>query len=644
MDFARGSTKFTIIVGANGAGKTNLMNALTWCLFGKELHVDKKYKGLPITNTTAIDEAGDSPVETEVEVQFIQSDGKKILIRRQECFKKSSSGKLMPFPTPNPFTIMFQGERDWIGPICGGDAQDFVNKRIPPNLEEYFFFDGERMDHYFTETTGAGIKKAVFQISQLELLESLIYHLSVRRKEFLRSAKGLSSEVKDIRETIEILNRSLEVDNEQLEELETKKSEARLNEQLFSDKLKGCSLEHIQNLEEQRVDLEADLLMIKGNIIEYTENKTELLHSYMPSIFCYSALLKSKNIIDNKEKEDIIPPLIRSIFVEGLLKKGKCICGSDISEKDEFCFKRRKSVEKFLEVNKLSEMSNDIIETNYRLAEMLNSLEDFPREVVDIGKRLRVQQELKEEKNKKIRRITEEIEQSNLENIKEWEKKRQEFAKKRRDFELKIEIKKRDIKRRKNIIKANEIKLRRELKKQKQHQELMNKLNFCAEAIQAAQKIKEQIMNGMKIEIEKKTSEQFLNLIWKEKTYQGVRIDDDYNISVPHVTGREALGTLSAGERQVCALAFMAALNSVSGFEVPIIIDTLLARISSEPRKNIAKNLPKYLEKTQVVLLVTEEEYTPQVEKVLSKHVGKKYGINFIEKEHGGLAEVEITK
>ena len=151
-------------------------------------------------------------------------------------------------------------------------------------------------------------------------------------------------------------------------------------------------------------------------------------------------------------------------------------------------------------------------------------------------------------------------------------------------------------------------------------------------------------MKKVKQEVEERASKQFLTLIWKKETYKGLVIDDDYNISVPDTSGREALGTLSAGERQVCALSFMAALNSVSGFEAPIVIDTPLGRISREPRRNIAENLPDYLKGTQVTLLVTEEEYTPEVRKALSRVIGKEYTINFWEKEMGKMAEVELLK
>ena len=39
IDFARDPDKnFTIIKGNNGTGKTTMLNALSWCLYGEEIH------------------------------------------------------------------------------------------------------------------------------------------------------------------------------------------------------------------------------------------------------------------------------------------------------------------------------------------------------------------------------------------------------------------------------------------------------------------------------------------------------------------------------------------------------------------------------------------------------------------------------
>src|SRR4030067_1005407 len=83
IDFSRfPADNFIIIQGINGAGKTNILNAITWCLFGKELHTKSKYAGLPIVSTSALDENKNGVVELSVEMQFIGDNGKKILFSR----------------------------------------------------------------------------------------------------------------------------------------------------------------------------------------------------------------------------------------------------------------------------------------------------------------------------------------------------------------------------------------------------------------------------------------------------------------------------------------------------------------------------------------------------------------------------------
>ena len=68
----------------------------------------------------------------------------------------------------------------------------------------------------------------------------------------------------------------------------------------------------------------------------------------------------------------------------------------------------------------------------------------------------------------------------------------------------------------------------------------------------------------------------------------------------------------------------------VSGFDAPLVIDTPLGRMSREPKLNIAEKLPSYLKGKQITLLLTEEEYTPEVRKRIQKHVGKEYKIKFV--------------
>jgi len=429
IEFSRSPSKnFTVIQGVNGAGKTNLLNATTWCLFGEERHIDSKYKGLPIVNTTTLQEGKSDIFEVKVEIQFIESDGNKMVVTRSKHYKKGKDGNLLEVPSPHSLAVMQQRGRDWVGPIYGDDAQYVINNRIPPSIEEYFFFDGERLDEYFKENTGRDIRSAVFQISQLELFERVIEHLNVRRGEFLKAARGLSSRAEELRDMLEIHTRSLATDKRQLEELLQKKNEAERLEREFSEKLKKSSLEHIQQLEEQRDALNDDLKRIDSDIVEIEETRLKLLHRNMPIILSYDALLKTKNLIEGRREAGLIPPPYRTIFIENLLKKGKCICGCDISGKDEYSTVRRKRVEMHLADSQLSEKSNEIITANTLIRKMMESTSDFPDQIIELNRKLRKLNELRDEKEQKLRKIEQEIRQCNVENIKIWEREREKYA------------------------------------------------------------------------------------------------------------------------------------------------------------------------------------------------------------------------
>ena len=50
-------------------------------------------------------------------------------------------------------------------------------------------------------------------------------------------------------------------------------------------------------------------------------------------------------------------------------------------------------------------------------------------------------------------------------------------------------------------------------------------------------------MKEIRIDVEKKLKNQFFNLIWKKDTFKDVKIDENYNVSVIHASGYNALAT-----------------------------------------------------------------------------------------------------
>ena len=52
--------QLSVLVAQNGTGKTTLLNAITWCLYGNEKHLANEESALPIVNTSVLKNAADA--------------------------------------------------------------------------------------------------------------------------------------------------------------------------------------------------------------------------------------------------------------------------------------------------------------------------------------------------------------------------------------------------------------------------------------------------------------------------------------------------------------------------------------------------------------------------------------------------------
>ncbi|MDD6546452.1 MAG: DNA sulfur modification protein DndD [Pseudomonadota bacterium] len=95
------------------------------------------------------------------------------------------------------------------------------------------------------------------------------------------------------------------------------------------------------------------------------------------------------------------------------------------------------------------------------------------------------------------------------------------------------------------------------------------------------------------------------------------------------ILGKEQL---SAGERQMLAIAIIWGLARSSGYRLPVIIDTPMARLDSAHRKSFVE---RYLPSagSQLLVLSTNEEISGRYLEEAAPHVGNAYTISYDEKE-----------
>jgi len=120
--------------------------------------------------------------------------------------------------------------------------------------------------------------------------------------------------------------------------------------------------------------------------------------------------------------------------------------------------------------------------------------------------------------------------------------------------------------------------------------------------------------------------EGFRHLLRKKGLITGVELDPEQLVlALRGPDGRNLLPErLSAGERQLLAVAILWALSRACGRALPHIVDTPLGRLDSTHRSHIVQ---RYFPSAshQVILLSTDEEITPSYWDKIRRHVGHAY-------------------
>lgn len=119
-------------------------------------------------------------------------------------------------------------------------------------------------------------------------------------------------------------------------------------------------------------------------------------------------------------------------------------------------------------------------------------------------------------------------------------------------------------------------------------------------------------------------------LLRKDKLVTGVQIDaESCTVELTGLDGRPLMAhELSAGERQLLAVALLWGLARAAGQPLPVIIDTPLGRLDGSHREHLLDRYFPYASH-QVILLSTDTEIDEAAYDRIAKHVGRTYRLEF---------------
>jgi DNA sulfur modification protein DndD len=613
-----------VIEGQNGAGKSNLLNAITLCFYDEETHLetqeDQGLQSEPRINIRRLEEIkeGDS-ASGYIEIKLGKDEPKYIFTRDFQT-KKRENGEYTD--TTGDLRLREKSQRDWRDVP---NPHTRLSEILPTRVHEYFLFDGEQLDEFFNQRYTEKVESAILDVSHIELLNRSLDHTESVRTELERTSSEYDGEAKRRRKEYEdALNRLNELKGREEEyERDIRDANDRLEE--VDEKLAGSSdpevqrkLERRENrndrLDEKRDDLEqkqmevADRLVDSGALI-YNEDVLKFtLHQ-----------------LEEMENQGELPPRDQDWFISQLMDRGECICGAsldDDEEKQEHLEGLRNEVTVITEgnfegkiqipnlISKADESLNTLLEGVSDITDIEDDIDGMERELRDISKEL------------EGREIPEDVDVAQL------EQQRSEIEGRIRDMREEVGQLRGEIDQQEQKVQDLRAEWQKELEKEDKYDVLANKIYFIEDAEDKMSEARAEILKQVRNETEGYLNRYFNDLIWKEETYQ-VELTDDYQVKVYGPSAEKKLGSLSAGERQVLALSFMSALSKISGFSAPLVVDTPLGRISSRPKRRIAQNLPDYLDDTQITFLMTDEEYSQEVQAMLDPSIAHEYHLKY---------------
>lgn len=316
----------TVILGDNTSGKTTLIQAFNWCLYGLT-----SFKTRELINSESLQEMGlYSTNEVSVEVE-LQHEERLYVIRRTQTVTKNEPNRAPTFARPT-LKVEYQEANGEMQEVPSVEAQNTVDKILPEALSGYFFFDGE---HIADINNKGNVVSAVRGLMGLETISEAVDHFDPKKANSviskLHKELDIGQDQKDAQ-----LKASLSTAKEKLQSLEQRKTQVENEINYFEDRKKELDAKILANAatkarQEEKIRIERDLNYLQSNqeTVERQIVRDFTKDSY--KFFAKSLYAKVYKVITDAKQDGEGIPKMHSDSIEFILKRGKCICGADLT-------------------------------------------------------------------------------------------------------------------------------------------------------------------------------------------------------------------------------------------------------------------------------------------------------------------------
>ncbi|EPN9527762.1 DNA sulfur modification protein DndD [Cronobacter malonaticus] len=582
--------------GLNGAGKTSILSAIRLALYGRLAFGLATQQQDYIEQLSSLIHNGayyiEQPEEAAVELTFTYNKGgheAEFTVKR--AWKKGKKDRLSLQQDGQPLT-----ELDY------DQCQGFLNELIPHGIADLFFFDGEKIAELAEDESGNILRTAVRRLLGLDLISKLrndlmifvkrqqsnqlagsqqqqIAELEKQSKELACQAEELLEEADFARTRIEFLSKDI-IRYEGLLNAQggafaqTKAQEKQKVDTLLKDK------ERLEKALRQECDGSLPYALapnILAQLLERVANETLIkqTQSFEKELGQFLAKLKSDIALRSSTTIKIATEAITDNLEEYMATKPKGELLFDISEREAGMLQQSIEKDSKKAWQRFDLYRTQLAETEQQLEQAAANIARAPEDdqLIDLFEKLRDLDKQREKQRQKYLSLLEDakkIKQQQLDCVRQIQKMH-DVARSQHGFNSAF----------------------------KNAQETINLLDRYSDVLTQA-RVKTLSAN---FELA------YRKLARKEDLQLSAHINPEtFDVELINEQGSVInRKLLSAGEKQIYAIAILEALAKTSGRDLPVIIDTPLGRLDSKHRDKLINHyFPEASH--QVVLLSTDTE------------------------------------
>lgn len=617
----------TVLIGVNTSGKTTIIRAFEWCLYAKNGFEDSVLLNSEVRDNMNIGDTQD--VWVAITFSHADSNGEKMYTLKRKytylCNERTSAeGKLLvglnKKPEEDLSLTYLQADGQTKTTIRRENISESIDRVLPQDLSDYFFFGGERISGIANRTD---LSKAVRGLMRLDVLENARDHIKEALKRFSSNIDTSGdSKAQAAQASIETGKKKLKQYEEVRDNAQAEMEHYRQKENEYNVQLSKSNVEQVKKAKAERDRITRTITNEKTRLEKTIKAYIDMFNKRPYAFFGMPAIKKSLEILQDINEQVECVPGMNQDSIDYLIQRGRCICGTHLdpgSKPYEFVMQERR---------KLPPETIGAVVSNYKnKAEgYLSGSESFYPDIEEKYREIRRIQrhigELQDEAEEQSKQIIDDTD------AKVIESKRQEAHTKYKEAKFDYDQAIRDIGACEQNIKNCENAIAKYAKSSTKNRKLSRYITYATLVQEWLTETYQGKEGKVRTELQQRVNSNFAKMYHGERS---IVIDDKYRVKYSDVTTEE-----SDGLKAVKSFAFIASLVSMAkdrilddeemqlGQVYPLVMDAPFSNVDEIHIDNICKILPKTA--NQVIMAVMQKDWEYAAVN-LERFVGKSYMI-----------------